>query len=71
MRDSELTGATIFELSNADLGTLIDAALEFVDVSEASRQILDAAWDELLRRYPAPTHVGINDTADVPQPSAC
>ena len=70
MLDAELTTATIYQLSNGDLGTLIDAALEFVDVSEAAIRILDAAWDELLRRYPAPMRVDIPDTADVPRPSA-
>jgi hypothetical protein len=70
MRDGELTGAMILQLSNADLGTLIDAALEFADVSEAAGRILDAAWDELLRRYPAAMRVEITDIADVPQPSA-
>lgn len=57
MHNGELTAATILELSNADLRTLIDAAMEFVDVSEAAVRVLDAAWDELLRRYPAAMHV--------------
>lgn len=70
MRDGQLTGAMILQLSNADLGTLIDAALEFVDVSEAAGRILDAAWDELLRRYPSPMRAGIADTADISQPNA-
>ncbi len=70
MHDAELTTATIFQLSNADLGTLIDATLEFVDVSEAAVRILDAAWDELLRRYPTPMRVDVPDTAELPCPIA-
>lgn len=70
MRDGELTGATILELSSADLRTLIDAAMEFVDVSEAAVRVLDAAWDELLRRYPAAMRVEMFDPTDVPQPNA-
>jgi len=70
MRDGELTGATILQLSNEDLGTLIDATLEFVDVSESAGRILDAAWDELLRRYPVAMRVEGITTTGVPQPGA-
>jgi hypothetical protein len=70
MLDAELTATTIYQFSNADLGTLIDAAMEFVDVSEAAVRILDAAWDELLRRYPSPLRVDIPDIAEVPRPIA-
>jgi hypothetical protein len=70
MHDGELTNATILQLSNEDLGTLIDAALEFVDVSEAAVRVLDEAWDELLRRYPVPVRVDTSDTPEVPRPIA-
>jgi hypothetical protein len=70
MHDGELTNATISQLSNADLGTLIDAALEFVDVSEAAIRVLDEAWDELLRRYPVPVPADTTGGAEVPRPIA-
>jgi hypothetical protein len=70
MHDGELTNATILELSNADLRALIDVALEFADRSEAAVRVLDEAWDELLRRYPAPARVDTTDVAEVPRPIA-